>query len=149
MNGIAKRAMSSSRHASKRIALVDRFLEKTRPPRGGAALEIGCGAGFVSAHLAQTYGMKVEATDADPQMLELARRKSGAAGGVTFTEADAGALPFANGVFDLVVAQNVFHHVADWGKVADEVARVLKPGGMFLFSDISGPSSSMKFFSGA
>jgi ubiquinone/menaquinone biosynthesis C-methylase UbiE len=142
-------AVSSKRHARSQIAQVDRVLEKTKPPRGGAALEIGCGAGFVSAHVAETFEVIVTATDADPQMLAVARKKNGSIDNVTFSEADAGALPYGDSEFDLVIAQNVLHHVPDWRKAADEVARVLRPGGLFVLSDITGPSASMKLFSRA
>jgi ubiquinone/menaquinone biosynthesis C-methylase UbiE len=149
MDRFARMALGSRKHAASRIAGVDGLLVEWRPPAGGAALEIGCGAGFVSAHVAEKYGLSVQATDADDQMLELARRKSGAGHGVTFSKADAGKLPFADASFDLVIAQNVFHHVPDWRAAADEVARVMRPEGLFVFADGTGPSESMKMLSRA
>jgi ubiquinone/menaquinone biosynthesis C-methylase UbiE len=138
--------LSNRMHAGSKIRLVDRMLEKNGPPRGGDALEIGCGAGFVSAHLAGSYGMRVTATDAAEQMIRIAERKNGGSDGLTFMVADAAALPFEDSSFDLVVAQNMMHHVPDWRKVADEIARVVRPGGLFLMSDMSGPSTAMRVF---
>jgi len=148
MDSFARIALSSKKNAKSRIAVVDRLLG-TDPPSGGEALEIGCGAGFVSAHVARTYGMNVVATDSDQQMLDIARKKNGSESKVSFSIADASALPFGEATFDLVIAQNVLHHVPDWRKATDEVARVLRPGGLFVFSDMSGPSTTMKLFSHA
>jgi ubiquinone/menaquinone biosynthesis C-methylase UbiE len=148
MHGLGKIVVSSKRQAKSQIAIVDRLLKKAQPPRGVDALEIGCGAGFVSAHLAGTYGMNVRATDADQQMLDVARKKNGVEG-VSYSIADAGDLPFGDATFDLVIAQNMLHHVPDWRKAVDEVVRVLRGGGLFLFSDFSGPSTTMKLFTRA
>ncbi|MCK4613758.1 MAG: methyltransferase domain-containing protein, partial [Thermoplasmata archaeon] len=48
--------------------------------------------------------------------------------------ADAHYLPFREGVFDAVIARAVLEHVEDEQKVVSEAVRVLKPGGLFLFS---------------
>jgi SAM-dependent methyltransferase len=48
--------------------------------------------------------------------------------------ADARALPFGREVFDAVVSFEVFEYVLDMPRVIKEVARVLKPGGVFIFS---------------
>ncbi len=149
MNWFSRIVLSSRTHARARIGLVDALLRVEEPLRGGDALEIGCGAGFVSAHLADKYAMRVVATDASPDMLEIARKKNGADDRLSFSVADAMALPFEDASFDLIVAQNVLHHVPDWKTAADEIARVLRPEGLFLFSDIAGPSAAMRIFSGA
>jgi SAM-dependent methyltransferase len=54
-------------------------------------------------------------------------------GGVRFARAGAGALPFAAGAFDAVVACLVFEHIRDLDDAIFEVARVLEPGGRFVF----------------
>lgn len=46
-------------------------------------------------------------------------------------------LPFETGCFDSVVCVDVLEHVSDLEKVISEVARVLKPGGIFLFDTIN------------
>jgi ubiquinone/menaquinone biosynthesis C-methylase UbiE len=146
MNLLSRIVLSSRMNAGSKIRLVDRILDKNGPPRGGAALEIGCGAGFVSAHVAGSYGMRVTGTDAAEQMIRIAERKNGSSDGLTFMVADAAALPFDDSSFDLVLAQNMMHHVPEWRAVADEVARVVRPGGLFLMSDMSGPSTAMRIF---
>lgn len=147
MNKIAVIMMNSRLHARSRIRLVDSMLEKYPLPQGGTALELGCGAGFASAHLARDYKLVVVGTDAEADRIETAKRKNEGIERLSFLLADATALPFRDGTFDLVLAQNVFHHIPDWRAAAEEVARVTEPGGAFLFSDITGPGTLMKLFS--
>lgn len=49
-------------------------------------------------------------------------------------------LPFADGAFDGVFAFYVLHHVGEYGPALQEVARVLRPGGVFLFVDLIRPA---------
>jgi SAM-dependent methyltransferase len=55
------------------------------------------------------------------------------AGGPAYARSGAGALPFADGSFDAAVACLVFEHIHDVDDAIAEVARVLAPGGRFLF----------------
>ncbi|MEM1373599.1 MAG: methyltransferase domain-containing protein [Pseudomonadota bacterium] len=57
--------------------------------------------------------------------------------GSTTTWAWGEALPYADGAFDHVVCVDVLEHVQDLAQVCREVARVLKPGGLFLFDTIN------------
>lgn len=52
-------------------------------------------------------------------------------------QADAGALPFATGVFDAVVAVNMLYHLADPVVAIREARRVLAPGGLFVAATTS------------
>jgi ubiquinone/menaquinone biosynthesis C-methylase UbiE len=147
MNRVARVLMDSRVHASSRMKLVDKLLVDAALPSGGSALEIGCGAGFSSAHIATKYKMRVVGTDVETHRIETARRKNGDNDRLSFLVADATALPFEDASFDLVLSQNVFHHIPDWRAAAEEVARVIRPGGLFLLSDISGPGALMRLFS--
>ncbi|WP_399475453.1 class I SAM-dependent methyltransferase [Streptomyces sp. RLA2-12] len=78
-------------------------------------------------------------TGARPVALDLSHRQLQHAlrigGGVPLVEADAGALPFADGSFDLACsAYGALPFVADPVRVLKEVHRVLRPGGRFVFS---------------
>jgi ubiquinone/menaquinone biosynthesis C-methylase UbiE len=147
MNSVARVLMDSRAHASSKIKLVDILLADAALPPDGRALEIGCGAGFSSAHIAAKYKMRVVGTDVEADRIETARKKNGDNVRLSFLAADATALPLEDAAFDLVLSQNVFHHIPDWRAAAEEVARVTRPGGLFLFSDISGPGTLMKLFS--
>jgi len=95
-----------------------------------AVLDIGTGEGQV-ARLASGLGLS-RVVGIDPtraQIVEAGRR----AGGPLFAGGAAEALPFPDGTFDAVVAVLVFEHIEGYEAAIAEVARVLQPGGRFLF----------------
>jgi SAM-dependent methyltransferase len=93
-------------------------------------LDVGAGEGQIS-RLA-VAGEATTVVGVDPtwaQVAEAARRGGGAA----YVRAGAAALPVATGSMDAVVACLVFEHIRDVDAAIAEVARVLAPGGRFLF----------------
>ena len=105
------------------------------------ALDIATGGGHtaqsVAPHVAQ-----VTVTDLTPRMLAKAREFL-LAQGVTnarFQVADAEQLPFAPATFDRVTCRIAPHHFPNIPQFVLEVARVLKPGGIFLLIDCMAPS---------
>jgi SAM-dependent methyltransferase len=103
--------------------------------RGRRVLELGCGAA-AGARWLSTQGAEVVALDLSGGMLRHAREMSDRSGvRVPLVQADALALPFADGGFDLVcTAFGAVPFVADSAAVMREVARVLRPGGAWVFS---------------
>ena len=95
------------------------------PPAGRATLEVGCGEGRVTRDL-KARGHDVTAIDSSPTLLGAARE---ADPGGRYELADAAALPFEDGTFDLVVAYNSLMDVDDMPAAVSEAARVLAPGG--------------------
>ena len=104
--------------------------EKTR------LLEVACGTGIVTRHLRERLpaGARFVATDLNPPMLDLARRKLEGVRGIEWQPADACALPFPDGSFDVLVCQFGLMFVPDKAAALREARRVLAPGGTFLFS---------------
>lgn len=107
---------------------------------GRRVLEIGAGAGQCSRWVAAAGG-RVVATDLSAGMvrqgLALNRRTdaTGATTSVPFAQCDAVRLPFAEASFDTVfTAYGAVPFVADSARLMREVARVLRPGGRFVFS---------------
>ena len=101
------------------------------PLDGARVLEIGAGAGQ-GAHWCADHGAQVVASDLSPGMLRVG---AGLDAGQPRVAADAGALPFADAAFDLVFsAYGAVPFVADTAALMREVARVLRPGGRFVFS---------------
>ncbi len=103
---------------------------------GRRVLEIGAGAAQCSRWLAAQGALPV-ALDLSHRQLQHALRIAGAdtGGPVGLVEADAGALPFRDGCFDLACsAYGALPFVADPVRVLREVRRVLRPGGRFVFS---------------
>ena len=102
---------------------------------GLSVLEIGCGAGQCGRWL-RTQAASAIGLELSGEQLRHSRELD-VRSGVTLpvVQADAQHLPFADGVFDLTCsAYGAMPFVADAGGVLGEVARVLRPGGRFVFS---------------
>jgi SAM-dependent methyltransferase len=97
----------------------------------GKLLEVGCGAGrYTRAFL--SYRPDLEVFGCDISHIALAEaRAADRTGKIDYKIGDALNLPYEDNSFDIVLLFDVFEHVTDVGKAADEVARVLKPGGVF------------------
>jgi SAM-dependent methyltransferase len=99
------------------------FLELV-PPAGRATLDLGCGEGRLGAVLSR-LGYRVTGVEASPTLAAHAREHH------EVVEADAAALPFADGSFDLVLAFMSLHDMDEMDCAVREAARVLEPGGCF------------------
>jgi SAM-dependent methyltransferase len=103
--------------------------------RGREVLEVGCGAAQGGRWLV-AQGARVTAFDVSRGQLDLARRLDRRTGiTVPTVQADAQRLPFRDASFDVVAsAFGAVPFVSDSAGVMREVARVLRPGGRFVFS---------------
>ncbi len=105
--------------------------------QGKAVLDLGCAGGFMAEALVER-GAIVTGIDPAGQAIEAARAHA-KQGGLTIGY-DVGVgenLPYATASFDVVVCVDVLEHVSDLSLVLSEVARVLKPGGVFLYDTIN------------
>ena len=102
---------------------------------GRRVLEVGCGAAMCARWL-RTQGARVVGLDLSAGMLRHATAAAARTGvAVPLVQADAQALPFADGSFDLACsAFGAVPFVADSAAVMREVARVLRPGGRWVFA---------------
>jgi ubiquinone/menaquinone biosynthesis C-methylase UbiE len=98
-------------------------------------LETSCGSGRLTQRLQRAFpvGVRYTATDISGDMMALAEQKLRNQG-ITFTIADGQQLPFADGMFDLVVNQYGLMFFPDKQKGVGEAFRVLKPGGHVAFA---------------
>ena len=98
----------------------------------GAArvLEVGTGEGQVARAAAAAGAHAVVGIDLSTNQIVEAQRRGD---GPRYAQATADALPFADGAFDAVVACLVFEHIDTVDEAVAEVARVLRPGGRFVF----------------
>ena len=116
-----------------RNELLDRLGELKIEPR--AVLDLGAGTGHGTRALKRRYPTAVVvAVDIAPGMLVQARQQSRWLRRFERVRADAYALPFADGAFDLVFSNLMLQWCDDLDAVFAEIARVLKPGGLLLFS---------------
>src|SRR5579875_1559855 len=105
------------------------------PLAGRDVLEIGCGAAQGGRYVA-SRGARVVATDLAAGMLRQATAiDAGAKVALPLVQCDATTLPFADACFDVVfTAYGAVPFVADSAAIMREAARVLRPGGRFVFS---------------
>ena len=94
-------------------------------------LDVGCGAGLLANDLA-ARGHVVTGIDTTPENLAIARAYDATAS-VHYELGDARALPYPTAQFDVVCAMDLLEHVEEPARLVAEVARVLRPGGLFFF----------------
>ncbi|NUN05161.1 MAG: 3-demethylubiquinone-9 3-O-methyltransferase [Bdellovibrio sp.] len=98
-------------------------------------LDMGCGAGHVTNSLAQA-GHEVTGVDLSSTSLKIAEAKD-VTGKVNYLRADVYRLPFSRESFDVVVAMDLLEHVMDPQKIITQATRVLRPGGLFIYSTVN------------
>ncbi|MEO1091698.1 MAG: bifunctional 2-polyprenyl-6-hydroxyphenol methylase/3-demethylubiquinol 3-O-methyltransferase UbiG [Pseudomonadota bacterium] len=105
--------------------------------QGKAVLDLGCGGGFMAEAMA-ARGALVIGLDPATEALAAAREHAAAeALEIDYREGVGEAIPQGDASLDIVVSCDALEHVSDLDRVLDEVARVLKPGGLFLFDTIN------------
>ena len=120
------------------------------PRREGRVLDVGTGGGHIPAKIVRRRpGWRIWAVDRAGSMLaagaagiETARREARSAiepFRLGLALAEARALPFADGAFDLVISNSLLHHIGDPTPVMDEIARVAGPFGRVLLRDLRRP----------
>jgi ubiquinone/menaquinone biosynthesis C-methylase UbiE len=107
---------------------------------GDRVLEVGCGTGKDSAHLAARVGTggHLVLSELSGGMLRLARQRlSGRAVPMDYVLANGCYLPFADGAFDCVFHFGGLNTFDNIGRALAEMARVVRPGGTVLVGDES------------
>lgn len=107
-----------------------RTVVKNLPGGKKRILDLGCGTGMFINELS-TRAKFVVGVDASLEMLKVAK---GRAGKAALVQADADALPFADGSFDAVVSVTLLQNMPDPKATVREVARVLRPGGVAILT---------------
>jgi 2-polyprenyl-6-hydroxyphenyl methylase/3-demethylubiquinone-9 3-methyltransferase len=106
-------------------------------PRGQQTLDIGCGGGLLAEEFAR---LEFAVTGIDPSLESLGAawahaREAGLS--IEYREGTGEAIPFPDASFDIAYCCDVLEHVADLARVIAETARVLRPGGVFLYDTIN------------
>jgi len=139
MTRLEKWLVNRNKKAERNIARVRQRLTALPAEAIEDVLELGCGIGAVAAFLSETYNMKVWGTDYDFEQIQIARNRHPQNEKLIYRVEDAAHLSFQDARFDLVVSQNVFHHLPKWQTAVREIARVLRPGGFLLWLDLTFP----------
>jgi sarcosine/dimethylglycine N-methyltransferase len=124
------------REASRRT--IDRMAEKAAGLSGKKVLDIGSGYGGAARVLAADHGAQVTCLNLSAVENERNRdlaRQAGLADKIDVVDGSFDDIPFDPETFDLVWSQDAILHAPDRTAVLDEVTRVLKPEGGFIFTD--------------
>jgi len=125
------------------------LLEWCEPVAGRDVLDLGCGEGYVARQLRRRGAGRVRGIDISAEMVARARAEEARTPlGVEYAHGDAGQLDgIATASVDLVAAVFLFNYLDTAGTAAvmGQVARVLRPGGTFVFSV---PHPSLPFLRG-
>lgn len=126
-------------HPAFERAGLERTLTEVRlSARTEKILDVGCGTGNLAAELKKVCrGATVYASDIALPMLLRARENRAEA---TLVASDCESLPFASSSFDMVTSSLAYQWAASLGAAFREAERVLRPGGLFVFSTL-GPST--------
>ena len=103
--------------------------------QGKVAADIGAGTGFVSEGLIQK-GLKVIAVDRSEEMLDQMKEKFKNNNGIDYRQGEAEDLPIETNAVDYVMANMYLHHVNNPLIAIKEMARILKPGGRLVLTDL-------------
>jgi len=138
MNYLEKLLVNNPVRSTMLRMLTYRLFRNLGDLHGKRVLEIGCGQGAGTESLLRAPGAeRIVAFDYDPEQVRRARMRHlrrGTKAALLF-QADGERLPFADAQFDVVVEFAILHHMHDWRQALREVARVLKPGGLFVYEE--------------
>lgn len=142
-NAIVQKQYQSANNLQIRIALHQKYSVNKQPfsdwifeqymlRENDRILEVGCGDGsmWCDADKKLPRGVRLLLTDFSEGMLDAAKQNA-VGEKVCFAQADIQHLPYADGSFDIVIANMMLYHVPDIHKGISEVKRVLKQGGIF------------------
>ena len=123
-------------------ASLGRLVELVQPQPAWQALDVATGAGHTAAAFAP-HVARVIASDLTAEMLQEAAKLARAKGfaNMETAQADAEALPFEDGRFDLVTCRIASHHFPDIPAFVGEVWRILKAGGTLALVDNIAPDA--------
>lgn len=135
------------RITTRESAFKRRLLEQAGLAEGQRVLDLACGTGTLALSAKRRQpSAQLTGLDADPSMLERARRKAEAERvDVQFDEGRSDELPYADSSFDVVLSSLFFHHLPGDAKrrTAREIARVLRPGGELHVADWGPPGGPL------
>jgi ubiquinone/menaquinone biosynthesis C-methylase UbiE len=132
--GVHAAGWDELRRTYYRDSIEDLVLERAAP---GKLLDVGCGPGFLlTKAMHDTRFTRVVGVDFSNSMLTLLKARFENGRKLDLRLAEARQLPFREGAYDSVVSNMVLHHLAEPWNAIGEMARVARPGGKVVFSDL-------------
>lgn len=142
-HSFSQAATTYDKHAFLQVEVAERVFErlslmKIKPKD---ILDIGCGTGSSSRKLKSVFsGSKVRGIDLSEGMVEQAKLSNSFFKKIDYQVSDADELPFENNTFDLVFSNLTLQWLPNLKVTFKELNRVLKPGGLIIFSTL-GPDT--------
>ena len=112
-------------------------------------LDVGCGLGGTARHLVEIYNCHVTGIDLTDEYISVGKKLTdlvGLSDQVELHQGSALELPFDDAHFDIVWTEHVQMNIADKKQFYSEIARVLKPGGRFVFHDVFRGTGDSPFY---
>ena len=111
----------------------EQAIARMNVPPDARVLDVGCGSGWAARLLAeQAIDGRVIGIDVSDEMIRVAREHSAAFANTEFQVASAESLPFPDNSFTHAFSMESLYYYTDIAKAIREIARVLKPGGLFV-----------------
>ena len=111
----------------------EQAIARMRVPAAAHVLDVGCGSGWAARLLAkQAIAGHVIGIDVSDEMVRVAREQSRDFANLEFQVASAENLPFPDDTFTHAFSMESLYYYADISEAVGEIARVLKPGGLFV-----------------
>ncbi len=127
---IAEASQRTTMRLAERLSTLD---ESSR------VLDLGAGYGATARYLAGTYGCRVVAlnlSEVENRRSQQLNQEQGLDHLIEITEGNFEQIPYPDGEFDCLWSQDAMVHSGDRARVMEEAARVLRPKGEFVFTDI-------------
>jgi len=106
-------------------------------------LDVGCGCGNFLIYLSQKFGCGGEGLDLSEERIRFAQRQAAGDSRIEFRHGSATQMPYEDDRFTHVVSQDALCLVPDKALSQKEIFRVLRPGGVFAFSDFLQPKEEV------
>ncbi|MHC3470108.1 class I SAM-dependent methyltransferase [Streptomyces sp. 7R007] len=135
--------------AGRRHRAFTRLAELSGAAPGDRVLDVGCGTGYLTRHMAARVGPDGTVTGVDPSgpVLDYARRRAPRPGSAPciYQEGTAESLDLPDASFDTVVTSLMLHHLPEELRPAAlrEMYRVLRPGGRLLVAEFRPPRNRL------
>lgn len=131
--GLYSKSMSEEGDYHHRTQIDPNVYSVIGNPKDKVIYDIGCGNGYMARHLAK-QGAKVYASDISSKLIEEAKKKSKNVD-IFYSVHDATDFSdYKTEMFDIVLMNMVIHYIKDLDKLFDGVNKVLKRGGLLVFS---------------